>query len=408
MKILLINKFFYKKGGAETVFFDTAKLLQDNGHDVSFFSMHHSDNIQSEYDRYFVSNVDYESHNLKNVIKSSGRILYSFEATHCIKKLIEKERPDIVHAHNIYHQLSPSFLSLFKKEKIPIVMTLHDYKIVCASYSMLHKLMVCESCRNGKYYNCFIKKCVKDSWAKSLLNTIEMYLHHKVLNAYGLIDCYISPSIFLKNKIKEMGFPGIVKRLPNFINLEQFIPDFNWQENSIVYFGRISQEKGLLTLIEAVGGIDIKLKIIGDGPIKEKLESVVKNQNLDNVSFLGFKSGDDLRDEIKKSMAVIVPSEWYENNPMSVIEAFALGKPVVGARIGGIPELVSDFETGITFESGNKVDLRDKIKWLIDNPDDLMRMGKNARSFAEKELSDTIHYHRLMALYKSLLGNKNK
>jgi glycosyltransferase involved in cell wall biosynthesis len=404
MKVLLVNKFFYKKGGAETVFFDTAKLLQDKGHEVSFFSMHDRNNVKSAYEKYFISNVDYESYSLKNSIKSSGRILYSIEAIRNIEKLIDDEKPDIVHLHNIYHQISPSFLSVLKKKKIPIVMTLHDYKLVCASYSMLNNLQVCELCRNGKYYNCFFKKCVKNSRAKSLLNTIEMYLHHNVFHVYNLVDYYISPSQFLKNKVMEMGFSGQIKYLPNFIQLAHFRPQYDWKENAFVYFGRLSHEKGLLTMIRAVKDLDVKLKIIGDGLQKDVLQSIVRNQNIQNISFLGFKSGNELKDEISRSMAVIVPSEWYENNPMSVIEAFALGKPVIGARIGGIPELVLDNETGLTFESGSEGDLREKISHLLNNLNAISQMGRNARLYAENRLSEETHYQGLMDVYHSAIA----
>jgi glycosyltransferase involved in cell wall biosynthesis len=403
MKILLINKFFYRKGGAETVFFDTAKLLQDKGHEVSFFSMHHKNNEKSAYEKYFISNVDYESYSLKNSIQSSGRILYSIEAIRNIEKLIDDEKPDIVHLHNIYHQISPSFFSVLKKKKIPIVMTLHDYKLVCASYSMLNNLQVCELCRNGKYYNCFIKGCVKNSRAKSLLNTIEMYLHHKIIHVYNLVDCYISPSQFLKNKVMEMGFSGKIKYLPNFIQLAHFKPQYDWKEQSFVYFGRLSHEKGLLTMIKAVKDLNVKLKIIGDGPQNDVLQSIVRNKNIQNISFLGFKSGNELKDEIGKSMAVIVPSEWYENNPMSVIEAFALGKPVIGARIGGIPELVIDDETGLTFEAGSEWDLREKISNLLNNLNAISKMGRNARFYAESRLSEETHYQGLMDVYHSAI-----
>lgn len=240
---------------------------------------------------------------------------------------------------------------------------------------------------------------------KSLLNTIEMYFHHNILNIYRNVDCYISPSQFLKNKVLEMGFTGKIQWIPNFIDLDLFPPGYEWEEDSIVYFGRISKEKGLLTLIQAAMESDLKLKIIGDGPIRKELQSIVKEKDIQNVFFLGFKSGDELRDEIKKSMTVIVPSEWYENNPMSVIEAFALGKPVIGARIGGIPELVIDNETGLTFESGSTPDLKDKINWLVAHPEEISRMGRNARKMAEQEFTSETHYERLMRLYNSVLKN---
>lgn len=401
MKILLANKYFYLKGGADCVFLDSAKLLSNKGHKVIFFSMHHPKNLYSAYEKYFVSNVDYEKGGIKNKIDSTIKLLYSFEAKRKAEELIKEEKPDVAHLHNIYHQISPSIIHALKKFKVPIVMTLHDYKMVCPSYSMLSDGKICESCNNGKYYHCFSKKCVKDSKAKSLLNTIEMYLHHKILHIYDMIDVFISPSMFLKAKLEEMGFKGKVVHLPNFVNLEDYEPQYDWQENSIVYFGRLSKEKGLFTLIESMKGLNIKLKIIGEGPLKESLESRVRSCGLENIKFTGYKGGDELKDEIRKAMFIILPSEWYENNPRSIIEGFALGKPAIGARIGGIPELVKDNETGLTFEPWNADDLKRKILQLLENPSEISRMGKIARKMVDEEFNPEIHYEKLMKIYKN-------
>jgi len=401
MKILMANKYFYLKGGAECVFLDSAKLLSNKGHKTLFFSMHHLKNLYSAYEKYFVLNVDYEKSGIKNKIDSSIKLLYSLEAKRKAEELIKEEKPDIAHLQNIYHQISPSIIHALKKFHIPIVMTLHDYKMACASYQMLANGRICEACKDRKYYNCFLKKCVKDSKTKSLLNTIEMYLHHKIFHIYDLVDVFISPSMFLKNKVEEMGFKGKIIYLPNFVNLEDYRPQYDWQENSIVYFGRLSKEKGLFTLIEAMKGLNTKLKIIGEGPIKEGLELRVRSLELKNIEFLGYKAGDELKDEIRKSMFVILPSEWYENNPRSIIEGFALGKPAIGARIGGIPELVKDNETGLTFEPWNADDLKRRILQLIENPSEISRMGKNARKMVNEELNPDIHYEKLMEIYEN-------
>jgi glycosyltransferase involved in cell wall biosynthesis len=404
MKILLANKYYYLKGGAEVSFFETAKLLEIKGHKVIFFSMQHPQNYASEYEKYFVSNVDYENDGFKNKIDASLKLLYSFEAKKKIEELIAREKPDIAHLNNIYHQISPSILHSLKKFRIPMIMTLRDYKMVCASYSMLNNGNVCEACKDDKYYNCVLKGCVKYSCGKSLLNTIEMYLHHKLLHIYDLVDVFISPSRFLKSKLEEMGFKGKIVYLPNFVRLEEFKPQFEWQENSIVYFGRLSKEKGLFTLIEALKGIDIKLKIIGEGPIRKSLELGVRSNEVNNVEFLGYKCGEELKNEIKKSMFVVLPSEWYENNPRSIIEGFALGKPAVASRIGGIPELVKDKETGLTFDPGNANDLSEKIKELLGNKSLLKKMGENARRFVEVELNQEVHYKKLIEIYNAAMN----
>ncbi len=404
MKILLANKYFYKRGGAENSFFETARLLKEKGHEVVFFSMKHPDNMPSEYEKHFVDYVDYEKKGFLNKMDVSMKLLYSFEASKKLEKLLEAEKPDIAHLNVIYHQISPSIIHTLKKFNIPIVMSLRDYKIICASYTMVNNNSYCEACKNSRYFECLLKKCVKNSWEKSLLNTIEMYLHHSLLKIYDKVDTFISPSKFLKEKVAEMGFKGHVEYLPNFVDLNSFHPDYGCKDKSIIYFGRLSSEKGLFTLIDAIKRLPkILLKIVGDGPIREDLETAIQKNNLSNVKSLGYLTGNSLKQEISRSEAVVVPSEWYENNPRSVIEGFALGKPAIGARIGGIPELVIDNKTGLSFESGNSEDLKDKIRVLTDDPAKAEQYGKNARKFAEENLNQETHYHKLIEIYKEAI-----
>src|SRR3972149_4769527 len=360
MNILHINKFHYLRGGSEVVYFGTAKLLELHGHKSLFFSMQHPENLPCETSNYFMPYIDLVSSNgMISQIKTAGRILYSLDAKKRLSKLLNKYQVDIAHLHNIHHQISPSILHELKKREIPVVMTLHDYKMACASYSMLANSKPCEACSEGRYLNALKNRCVKESMSKSALATLEMYLHHKVLDIYSYVDAFISPSLFLKNKLKEMGFKKEITHLPNFIDIKKFEQiredKENKHKNTVVYFGRLSSEKGLWTLLEAAKMLKTKVevKIIGEGPIRKELEEKVKKEGISNVNFLGYMKGEYLYKEIVKSKAVVMPSEWYENNPMSVLEAFALGKPVVGANIGGIPELVKDGVTGFTFEPGN-------------------------------------------------------
>jgi glycosyltransferase involved in cell wall biosynthesis len=404
MKILLVNKYFFIKGGAENSFFQTAKILEKKGHEVSFFSMRHSRNMPSKYDKYFVSNVDYEKNGLRNAVRVSHKLLYSFEAKKNIVKLIKDEKPDIVHLNNIYHQLSPSILHAIKQFDLPVVMSLRDYKMVCASYLRLSKGKVCNACRNGKYYHCYLASCVKNSRLKSLLSMVEMYLHHKILRIYDLVDVFISPSQSLKSNLVEIGFKGNVVYLPNFVNTNNFVPKFNYKQKTIVYFGRLSREKGLETLIDAIKDIkDVHLKIVGEGPLRNDLEKRAQNGNNRNIRFLGYKTGEQLKHEIRESMFTVLPSECCENNPRSIIEAFALGKSTLASRIGGIPELVKDGETGITFEPGNLGDLTEKLIAMLKNPDKVSQMGKSARKMIKKKYNAESHYDNLMKIYKSVM-----
>ncbi|MCC6544787.1 MAG: glycosyltransferase family 4 protein [Nitrospirae bacterium] len=411
MNILHINKFHYFRGGSETVYFKTADILASHGHKSIFFSMHHPENLSCNTSNYFMPYVDLNTNGnsgMMGQLKTAGRVIYSFDAKRRLSKLMDEHPADIAHLHNIHHQISPSILHELKKRKIPVVMTLHDYKMVCASYSMLVDGRPCEACYRGRYFEAIKKKCVKGSLSKSVIAALEMFLHHKVLDIYNNVDIFISPSIFLKNKLTEMGFHNRIVHLPNFIDANKF-ENINGREerldNSVVYFGRLSQEKGISTLINAARkiGPEVLFKIIGDGYLRSSIEYTVKENGINNVQFLGYMKGEALYQEIKGSKAVILPSECYENNPMSVIEAFALGRPVIGARIGGIPELVRDKETGLTFEPGNADDLSEKIERLLADSSLSVAMGKNARRFVEAELNPERYYQRLMEIYRQVI-----
>lgn len=415
MKILLINKFLYPKGGDAISTLTTGGLLKSKGHEVYFWGMKDSRNADFENSDLFIEHIDYDNtKGIKNKIRAATNMLYSFEAKSKLGKLLKRIRPDIVHLNNFAHQISPSILHEFKKLKIPVVMTMRDYKMVCPVYSLVVNDKLCQRCAHHKYYNCFLNKCKRNSYSKSMLNTIEMYLHHSIMKVYDLIDVYISPSRFLKDKVTEMGFKRKIEYLPNFVKVEDFEAKYDWVGKYIVYFGRVSHGKGIKTLIEAVKRLDVTLKIVGDGPTREELESEVNSsqsfqltthnsQLKTKTEFLGHTTGDELKDIIRNSMFVVVPSEWYENNPRSVIEAFALGKPVIGARIGGISELVKEGETGLTFEPKDYQDLREKISFLVDHPELIVKLGQNARSFAERELNAEKHYTRLMSVYNQAI-----
>jgi len=406
MKVLLINKFLYPKGGDAISTLKTGSLLSKKGHRVFYWGMRHPANPEYPYEEYFVSYIDYNtSLTLIEQIKVSLNILYSFEAKKKLDNFLKRVRPDIIHLNNFAHQISPSILDVIKQYKIPMVMTMRDYKLVCPSYSMLADGKPCERCKNGRYYFCFLKKCTKNSFLKSLVNTVEMYLHHKILHIYDKIGTFIAPSKFMLNKVREMGFKKKIVYLPNFVDIGEFKPQYEWEEESIVYVGRLSYEKGVVTLIDAVKGIPIKLKIIGDGPLRETLISKAEGENIDNVEFLGYKTSNELKKLVKKSMFTVLPSECYENSPRVILESFALGKPVIGARIGGIPELVIDGRTGFTFEPGDRKDLKEKIMFLINSPNRIIEMGKNARKFAVEKFNPDRYYSKLMQIYQAA---KNK
>jgi glycosyltransferase involved in cell wall biosynthesis len=407
MNILQINKFFYLRGGAEASFFETSKILQERGHRVSFFSMDHPDNMNSPYSRYFVSAVDLENpKTMREKLKGAGRIIYSWESRNKLGELLEQGLPDLVHLHNIHHHISPSILHTLKKYDLPVVLTLHDYKPVCPVYTLLCRGQVCERCRKKRFYFCLLKKCCKDSLSKSALIMTEMYFHHHILKIYGSVDAFISPSRFMKHKLKELGFRGKIHHLPNPIGPEEFLPSYTWEKEFIVYFGRLSKEKGIFTLLRAMKDLPVQCKIFGEGPEKKELIKIAEDENISNVAFPGFISKEELKNALRKAMFAVVPSEWYENYPYSIIESFALGKPVIASKIGGIPELVEEAKTGLTFEPGNVEELKSKIMYFLNNPEQIVNFGKNARYFVERNLNPENYYQNLMTIYRKAIERR--
>jgi len=408
MKILAVNKFYYRRAGAETAFFDTADLLRSHGHSVVPWAMHHPENAASPYSGDFVSRKEFEGPNTPaKALRAAGHLLFSFEARRSLERLIVREKPDIAHLHNIYHHLSPSILGSLWKHRIPTVLTLHDFKVVCPAYTLFSKGRPCERCRNGRYSNAVLRRCGKGSLAKSVLLAAEAYLHGPVLHSYGHVDLFLSPSRFLMDEVRKMGFAGRIVHLPNVFLADRIRPSRSAAGRRIVFAGRLAPEKGVETLLEAVGGLSAEVRIIGSGPSLAALKRISERQTLSSISFPGHLPFPRLVDEIRDSLFVVCPSEWYENLPYAVLEAFAAGKPVVASRIGGLPEIVREGETGLLFEPGDAAGLRRQMRRLLDDPGEAERMGANARAYVETSFEPNRAYDRLMAAYARAAERNN-
>lgn len=402
MRILLVNKFYYLKGGSERYFFDLKRLLEQKGHEVIVWSMKSEKNLSSPYEKYFVSEVSFNTQGLILKARGASRIFYSFEAKRKIEQLIKDTKPDLVHLHNIAHQISPSILPVFKKYNLPVVQTLHDYKLICPNYLLYHQ-KICEECKSKNYHQAVKNKCVKKSTSKSLLVCLEMYFH-KFLKIYEKnINVFISPSRFLKDKIDDWKVVNNrIVHLPNFISLKGLEPQYE-SGDYLLYFGRISREKGLLTLIKAIGELKhVNLKIVGHGPMLNEVRDLTKAKNWSNITYLDHQDFDQLKELIRQARIVVLPSEWYENMPYTILESFALGKPVIGANLGGIPELVVPNQTGLLFEAGDIEDLKKHIKQVWDQPEKITQMGQQARKLVEDKYNQDIHYQDLFNIYKSV------
>lgn len=405
MKILMVNKFYYIKGGSETYYFSLKDLLEKNGYEVIDFSMEDEKNFESKYSKFFVNNVDYnKEQSIFSKMKEAKKIIYSTEAKKKLELLIKETKPDIAHLHIFQHQLSLSILDVLKKYNIPIVYTAHDLKMICPNYKMLTHGEICERCKDGKYYNCLKYKCLKDSMAKSGVAMMEAYIN-KWRKAYDKIDYIITPSKFYMNKFIEFGIDkNKITHIPNFLNTEAVEYDKLANQNYFLYFGRLSEEKGVITLIKAMKGIKSTLKIVGTGPLKDEIEKYVEDNNCNNIEVLGFKSGRELNTIVANAKAVILPSEWYENGPYSAIEALKLKRPLIGSDLGGIPELVNEGKSGFIFRNGNVNDLNEKINKLNNlAKENLSCFQECAYDIFINQYTDKRHYNDLINIYEKVL-----
>ncbi len=405
MKILLVNKFYYRRAGAETAFFNLAELLESHGHTVIPFAARHPENLPSPREDDFVSYFELDGPSpAGRSLRAARNFLYSNEARRKIERIIERERPDVAHLHNIYHHLSPSILGVLRKRSIPAVMTLHDYKVVCPAYTMFSAGRPCERCRGGRYSHALFRRCAKGSLTKSALLAAEAYLHGPVLRSYGKVDLFLSPSRFLAEEVRSMGFDMPVEVVPNVFFADRIPPASSSAGRRIVYAGRLTREKGAALFLRGVRDVPAEVRIIGTGPAEAELREIAAGARAASIRFLGRLSFPALLEEIRGSLFVVCPSEWYENQPYAVLEAFASGKPVIAARIGGLPELVREGETGLLFEPGDEAGLRSAVRKLLDDPAGAARMGEAARRLVEREFDPEEAYNRLMRAYGRAAG----
>lgn len=408
MKVLLVNNLHRRRGGADIVYFNTAELLRQAGHEVYFFSFSTEDMEPCSESSFFAPSQDKVP-----VLQRMRNYCFNKTAADKLQSLIDKIHPDIAHVHLIWGGLSPSVLVTLKKNHIPVVHSVHDYRMVCPAYTFRSiDGQICEKCKGGKYYNCAIKRCSKGKLLESLLMAYEMYHRERKYNAYKLIDGFIFVSEFAKNKHEEFNaafstVPSIV--LYNFWSGEAHVEPHraDLYSSYYLYYGRLSREKGVNTLIAAFEKTpELNLKIVGEGPEKEVLHEACEARGIRNVGFLGYQSGETLFSIVRNAKFVCVPSEWYENNPMTIVESYALGTPVIGARIGGIPEIVENGETGLVFEAGNTQSLVDILHQSAGlNDAQYYKMREGAERFALAYFSKTTHLQKLVQFYQRVINS---
>lgn len=396
MRILLVNKFLYPKGGSETYVLKLGETLVRHGHSVEYFGLQNKKNTVGNSAGACVSDMDFAKGISKN-LKAPFRIVYSSEARKKIKKVLNSFQPDVIHLNNIQFHLTPSIILEAEKyrkktgRKIKIIYTAHDYQLVCPSHGMFDSEMnICEQCLGGSFIKCIKKKCMKKSRMKSVLAAADAYFW-KFGKAYSYIDKIICPSEFLKSKLDtQERFADKTTAIHNFFDLQKFSA-FK-KDNYVLEFGHLSKDKGTFTLLEAAKRMpETRFVFAGFGEAEKAVEAVP------NAEYVGFKSGDELKNLISRAACSVCGSEIYENCPYSVIESQMYGTPVIGSRMGGIPELIKDGETGLLFEAGNADELEEKLRFLLETDGKLDEFTKNCKQLCF-ETSES-YYEKLMQIY---------
>lgn len=396
MKILMVNKFLYPKGGAETYVLKLGKILREHGHEVQYFGLANEKNTVGNRAESYVSDMDFSTGALKN-LSAPFRIIYSVEARRKIRTVLEDFQPDVVHLNNIQFHLTPSIILEARKyakdtgRQVKIVYTAHDYQLICPSHGLFdNDIQVCEKCLGGNYTHCLRTKCVKNSAAKSLLGMLDAYWW-KWSKAYSYVDKIICCSHFMKTKLDtQQRFREKTVALHNFVDA---VPEKEVQkEDYVLEFGHLCRDKGTMTLLEVARRMpQVRFVFAGYGVAETEIAKV------ENAEYVGFKTGVELEMLIRKAKISVYPSEWYENCPFSVIESQMYGTPVIGSHMGGIPELIAEGKTGELFEAKNVDELEQKIKKLLYTPG-LLEQYSKACTVHEFESPES-YYQKLMDIY---------
>ncbi len=410
MNILVVNWTWYPSGGDWTYVEHVSKLYRDHGHQVIPFSMNDERNYPSKYSNYFIENIDYKKINKRSLsagIKVVSKSIYSAEAQKKLEKLLSAIKVDFVHINVIHHYITPAILKTLKQRNIPIIWTLHEYTPICPESTFISHGNICEKCNGGAFFNCITHRCKKGSILASTVAALENYVH-RALNYYAYVDYYICPSKFLYHKFKDFNFfPDKLVQLYHGYDYQE-IEKANAKkvlnaEKYIVFTGRLEKIKGAHTVLEAMKLCpDVQLKIVGSGTQEAYLKAYRHKHNLTNVTFLGKLNKEQTLETIGNAQFSICASEWYEVLGFTIVEAMALGKPVIGSNIGAIPEMVIDGQTGYLFEPGNSVQLAERIALLMSNTQMIAEMGEKASSHISRLINDDNHYHGLRNLVLGL------
>ncbi|HVE45828.1 MAG TPA: glycosyltransferase family 4 protein [Acidimicrobiales bacterium] len=397
-----MNKFLHRRGGSEAYMLELAALQRQAGHDVTFFSMQHPDNEPAPLEQHFPTYLELNPApaGVAGKLKAAARMVWSSSSAAGMEKVIREFKPDVAHLHIIHHQLSPSILRPLAQHRVPSVMTLHDFKLACPTYHFLDKGKVCEACLGGKFQNAVLRRCKNGSLVESALLAGELTLH-TYFRAYAPIQLFICPSRFIAAKMTEAGvFPDKLRVLPHFAQASGRGRTATLKKG-LLFAGRLSVEKGVDLVVEALQWMDAStiLDIAGEGPEQEKLEELASRVAPGRVRFLGRLSKVELQQHLDAAAVLAIPSRFYENQPMIILEAFASGVAVVGSDRGGVRELIEPGVDGLLVPPEDPRALATALNALLSDTDRAAAMGRAGRVKVERDYSIPGHLQGLDRLY---------
>jgi glycosyltransferase involved in cell wall biosynthesis len=409
MRILFCNKYNYPFSGTEVYLFEAMELMRSKGHEVALFSMTDSRGRPTAYDRYFVPHIDFkEQGGWFHKAALAARAIYSREARRRIRAMIADFRPDVAHVRNIYHHLSPSILWELKRQKVPVVYHLNDFKVLCASYNLVLRGEACEACKGGKFWHALKEKCYP-GWGARVTLVAEAYFHKWVGTYRKCVDCFLAPSKFVRDKFVEQGWdPKKFEVLPHFQPVKA-VAERSVENAPLLYFGRLSPEKGVDDLLHAMQRLpSLRLMVAGDGPERHSLEQLAAGLGLANVEFAGQIRGAELERAIAGSRFTVLPSHAYETLGKTILESYAEGRAVVATDLGSRRELVQAGKTGILYKTGNVEELVSAIQFLSSQPELADKMGQEGREQVRQKYTPEAHYQSLIGLYERLASGKKE
>jgi glycosyltransferase involved in cell wall biosynthesis len=410
MNFLFCNTYLYRRGGAEVSLFELADLLTNRGHTVTFFGMKDPRNEVTDNSEFFVDNLEFDDYRPLRLlwgIKAARRVLHSDEAMKKVTRLLEAQRPDLVYVNNVAHHISPSILEVFKEKGLPVVLSVRDYKMICPNSLLLNRGGVCERCRGAKFYNVLLYRCKRDSLVPSAVACAEAYFH-TFRRIYSLVDGFLAPSLFCREKLVQFGLDERkIWIVPNFIRTNGPAGRAPDPDSFCLYFGRLSREKGLGTLLEALGMSHRKLVIAGEGRLKSDLITKAEKLGLDNVTFMPRQDRNELSEVIGSSLFTVFPSLCYETFGRGVIESFALGRPVVVSRGGALAELVDEGVDGFLADPLDPRDLADKMDRMFSSRETSLRMGEMGRTKVMRLFNPDRHYGAFMSMVEKILDRSS-